>query len=329
MKYFAPVLVLAPVLVMVLAILLPLSASRGEEPKADPFELWRKPDAPTQQPTQIEKAMQPTAPKPAPAPSPAPAAAGLPSVFGTNNVIADKPLNDEPMEDYTQYYQKKQYVLENGNDRRGLTYYWKEPKTPVAKKRYPLVVVLHDEKGLANAGEILVLDQVQKDFPAFIAVPMLSGGEIWSFPAKFAEDPGLAGAQARQKQMLPDVTRMVTDLLRDNPTIDPRRVFVLGCGAGGWGAFGAALHYPNMFAGAVPISSGWAVKESSKLTKIPLLIMHGATDKTVGWSQDVAFYVQQFGGDVHYVAVPGMGHDCADKRIYSKAVWEWMSEHHK
>src|ERR1700722_15366766 len=90
MKYFTSVLALAPVL----ALALPLCAARGDEPKADPFELWRKPDAQQQQqPSAIEKAMQPPsaapAAPPAPPPPPPPAAPRRGSAVGFRQQFGD------------------------------------------------------------------------------------------------------------------------------------------------------------------------------------------------------------------------------------------------
>ena len=298
----------------VLFVIILLSHAAGQPARAqtltpdsqDPLELWRvKPPAPD------DSSLQPQA---APAPKAQPP------------MRKEIPRNEKPMQGETSAYERKEFdVPAEGAEKmdHSLTYYWKAPKDTKGAP-YPLVLVLHNNEGVAHAAEYLVKKDVMRDFPAFVAVPVLPVGKIWAFPESFPDDPAL-GYMANEKQALPDVMALIDQLVDDNP-IDPHRIYVIGCAEGGFGAYGAAMRHPDVFAAAVPINGGWAIKDSTQLTKTPLLVLHGEKDAIFAprLSRDVAYYVQMYGGDVGYIQVPGLGHECDDQRLYSKGLWRWL-----
>ncbi len=238
----------------------------------------------------------------------------------------DKPRTEEPMEVYTEYFDRKVFPVPEARSGQTLTYFWKAPAAGSPKdKRYPLVVVLHDDKGVAQAAEHLIRKQMRKDFPSYLMIPVLPAGQQWAFPAKFPDEPKLE-KNAKRKQALDDVVKLVESVQQENQ-IEPTRVYVIGCGEGGFGVFGAALRNGGVFAAGVPISGGWTIKEAPKMTKTPLFVLHGELDKTFapGLSRNVAYWIQQSGGRlVSFVEIPGMDHDCANPMLYSKTMWQWM-----
>lgn len=238
----------------------------------------------------------------------------------------DKPRTAEPMEDYTQYYDPKVFGVPAGRAGQTLSYYWKAPAPYHPKdKRYPLVVVLHDSTGVAHAAQHLIKKQMRKDYPAYIMIPVLPTGPIWAFPSKFPDEPRLA-MNLKKEQALESVIKLVQDVQQSNQ-IDPSRLYIVGCGEGGFGVFGTAARYSDFFAAGVAISGGWTIKEAPKMTKFPLFVMHGQKDKKFepGLSRNVAFYIQQFGGrKISFVEVPGMEHDCGNHILYSPTTWQWL-----
>lgn len=286
-------------------------AQQAVTPDEDPLALWRiKPPEPGQA---GDTGWQPQA-VPVPKPAPAPA------------MRKEIPRNEKPMHGDTSLYERKEFdIPAEGSEKMGhtLTYYWKAPKDAKGGP-YPLVLVLHNNEGFAHAGEYLVKRDVMHDFPAFVVVPVLPVGKLWAFPEEFPDDPAL-GYMASEKQALPDVMALIGQLEEDNP-IDRHRIYVIGCAEGGFGAYGAAMRHPEVFAAAVPINGGWAIKDSNQLTRTPLLVLHGEKDAIFAprLSRDVAYYVQMYGGDIAYVQVPGLGHECDDQRLYSKVLWRWL-----
>jgi predicted peptidase len=313
------VLRIATLLFAALVVIAPSPSAAQEGQNGDPLDKWRIHEPESASSEASTGLLLPSSPATsiAPAPSLPP-----PSPY-------DKPRIEKPLEDYTEYFERRQIGVGADKERHTLTYFFKAPKTAALEKKFPLVLVLHDAKGIAQAAEHLIFKDAPRNFPAFIAVPVLPQNKIWSFPEEFPDEPSLAG-NLRLKQGLPDAVELVAALAEEHP-IDRRRVYVIGCGDGGFGAFGAARRYADIFAAAIPINGAWALKESTKMTQVPLFIMHGEENKTVpsSLSQNVAFYVQKFGGKVWYLTVPDLGNDCGDRRLYTKTLWEWLFSQHK
>jgi predicted peptidase len=248
---------------------------------------------------------------------PAPAQAAAPK---------DTPRNDKPMDDYTKSYMKKDFVVE-GSARHDMTYWWRQPDKIDASQVYPLVIVLHDERGTATAAEYLLSKATHDAFPTFIAVPMLPPKKIWAFPTEYPDDPVVEQKNSKSVQALPDVFDLIKDIEKNFP-VDPQRIYVVGCGDGGFGAYGAVYAEPTMFAAAIPINGGWTQKQTAHLarSKTAFYVLHGADDKTYSSYLDsiTATYIQQFKGNVHFAAMPGLGHECSDPHLYSSILWKWM-----
>jgi predicted peptidase len=239
----------------------------------------------------------------------------------------DEPRNQEPMEEATEFFERKVFAVPDSRPGKTLTYFFKPPAAYQPQdKMYPLVIVLHDEDGVGNAAEYLAQKAARKNFPAFIAVPVLPNGPIWAFPSKL-DDAKKTDRNMKKEQALPDLPKLVETLAKDNPSLDLNRVYLVGCGEGGYGVFGGALKFPQIFAGGVAISGGWALRDAPKLRNMPLFVIHGDSDKEndPALSQNLAFYIQQAGGrKISFMSVPGMGHDCSNPYVYNNAVWAWL-----
>jgi len=259
------------------------------------------------------------------------AGASMPSAPPPKVQKRDEPRTDEPMEEATEFFERKVFAVPESRPGKTLTYFFKPPAPYQPKdKLYPLVIILHDEDGVAPAATFLVQKAARKNFPAFIAVPVLPDGPIWAFPSKM-EDKKLAAKQ-KKEQALGDVVKMIPEIAKDNPMVDLNRVYLVGCGDGGFGVFGAASKYSHIFAGGVPISGGWSLREAPKLKNMPMFVMHGDSDKEIesAMSQNLAFYIQQAGGrKIAFLSIPGMGHDCGNPYLYNNAVWTWLFKQYK
>jgi predicted peptidase len=245
------------------------------------------------------------------------------------------PRHTAPMEGLTRFYHPKTFIVDNRDERHTLTYFLYKPKAPKGVKwpedaKFPLVLVLHDARGIAEAGEYLLQDSVRLSYPAYIVAPVLPEKMIWSFPSEIPDDPRLKG-NLKAKQGLGDAVQLVQDLINNYP-IDPRRVYVMGCAEGGFGAYGAVLNYPDVFAAAVVISGGWTVKDTPKMKGVPIWAMHGDKDKLFppGLSMNVVGYIQQMGQrNVFWKSYPDIGRDCANQAFYPRALWPWMFQQKK
>lgn len=99
--------------------------------------------------------------------------------------------------------------------------------------------------------------------------------------------------------------------LSEQYAIDPRRIYLTGGSAGGWGTLHIGAKHPDLFAalGAECPEAGNA--DAQKLSKLPLYIVHGSEDHVCEVERVRALHAQLLGlGAVHrYVEVAGAGHD--------------------
>lgn len=294
--------------------------SGGKNPQNDPLNMWRQKNPGGH--NSNDGGSKPSAPPP-------PVRAYEPP---PPEVQRDMPRTELPMGADTALFARKEFIVNNGKDPRHLlTYFWKEPDASPGgvTKKYPLVIVLHNNTGDADAARVLLKKEYRKNFPAFIVVPVLPAGKIWSFPDEFPDVPTMAYWTTLVRG-LQDAMEMIPDML-DNFPIDSRRIYVIGCAEGGFGAFGAALDYADIIAAAVPLNGGWAVKQSAALAKVPLFVMHGDQDATFPpeISHDIANYIRLNGGKASFISVPGLGHECSDPRLYNRTMWEWLFSQHR
>lgn len=244
----------------------------------------------------------------------------------------EAPRTDKPMEDYTKNFARKDFTVDAA-PRHAMAYWWRQPDKIDTGVTYPLVIVLHDEKGTATAAEYLLAKAVHDAYPSFIAVPVLAIKKIWAFPSEYPDDPALETVKSKLVQAMPDVYSLIQDI-KSNFPVDDKRIYVVGCGDGGFGAYGAVYNDPtNMFAAAIAINGGWTQKQTFKLakSKTAFYILHGNDDKVYSPTLDsyVAFDIQKMKGNVHYLPVPGLGHECNDPRLYSSLLWKWMYSQHR
>lgn len=232
------------------------------------------------------------------------------------------PSNPQPLEDYTQYYAQQVATVTSASDNKkiGLTYFWFPPEQPWAEgAKFPLVLVLHGASGFAEAGRFLITERTRKQFPAFVVVPALPQGRRWADPGK-----------KKPVHALSEAVELIKQLSAENP-VDPARIYVIGCGTGGTGAYGAAQLYSDVFAAAVPIAAEWNPNEISNMKNVPIAAFHGNDDKIVPYlsSNDTITMVQHNGGTAFFTKYDQMKHDCSSPRIYNELLWKWLFDQKK
>lgn len=265
---------------------------------------------------------QPPVPPPAPPPPPPPEKPAP--------VIYEGARTSLPIGDLTKFYQRKEFVAEDAKRSHTLTYYLYSPPGPYpVGLKFPLVLLLHDVHGKADAGQFLIAGDTPVSHPAFIVAPVLPFGKKWAMPQDFPELTGFEPLP-RAREGLRDAVQLV-DKLKASYPVDPARIYVVGCSEGGFGAFGAALRYPDLFAAAIPIDSGWTALDAKGFAKVPLWIFHGSQDNLYSpeLSRSAASYIKAYGGRVNYTEVPNVGHDCDSSQFYRPTLWDWLFAQHK
>jgi poly(3-hydroxybutyrate) depolymerase len=264
---------------------------------------------------QPKKAITPKAEAPA-----LPAGPAAPSE--ENKVIRyESPRNFLPMGESTRLFRRLQFLADGAGEKHTLTYFLYKPagRFPASAK-FPLVLVLHDAEGAAEAAKYLVSTAAQSRHPSIIAVPVLPFGKRWAAPAGLG-DVQQAGNyfSGERGEGLQDAVQLLDHLRRRQP-VDARRIYVTGCGAGGFGTFGAARRYPDLFAAAAPVNGGWAPSEARRMLRVPLWALHGAQNDAPppDSSRATARYIKAYGGTAIFTEFPGLDGDCAAPQLYPR-----------
>jgi predicted peptidase len=232
----------------------------------------------------------------------------------SNRMIVEAPRTETPMGEMTKLFEKKTAT----RGKLQFTYYWMRPEGPRAGERYPVVVVLHDGDGNAFAAQNLATQENRKHYRAYIVAPVMGQESIWSAPL---------GQGGGKEQRLAEAVSIVLDQIKQNP-IDADRVYIVGCGDGGTGAYGATRLYPGLFAAAMPVNSTvvWHAEDAPSMTNVPMLITQAPSDATMP-THALADAVKKEGGEVKLNELPNTG--CSDSSIYSDDNWKWLFSHRK
>lgn len=265
------------------------------------------------------------------------AAASLYIMFGKhgggNNgpalYISGPPRTAQPLGNYTKYFQPKTHPVEGGTA--ALTYYLLAPQgAPYPKGlTFPLVVVLHGATGVGHAGQYIAAPKMQTVYPTFVVAPVLPRGMKWDMPDAWPDVQGYAPLSEKQKGM-PYVAGLVKSLEKQQPAIDPKRVYVIGCSEGGSGVLSAAMKYSDVFAAGIDIGGDWNPTDGSKMAGMPLWIIQGAQDAdTLATTRRLQDYMKGAGGSPAYTEIADMADQCDSPRLYTDATWNWLFSKHK
>ena len=235
------------------------------------------------------------------------------------------PRTAEPLDEYTRYFKSGVYPARSEKFSFDMTYHWFAPRKPwPAGIKFPMVMVLHNNTGKADAAKYIIQPKMQLEYPAFVVVPVLPPGLIWAAPESFPGYPKLDKFIAGRKALFAAMD-LAHQFAQDNP-VDPARIYVVGCSDGGIGAFGAAKDYADLVAGVVSVSGGWSVEDAPAFLRTPLLAIHGSDDMALNaeLSRTVANVARNLGGPVQYIEFPKQGHDCTAPHQYSATVLKWL-----
>jgi len=110
--------------------------------------------------------------------------------------------------------------------------------------------------------------------------------------------------------------------------VDNNRVYALGYSTGGYGVWGTAAAYPDLFAATVPIAGGGEVGNASRLTQVPTWVFHGAKDKVVPPERSIQVIdaIRRLGGEPKFTLYPEKGHGIIQKVCRTPELWAWLLE---
>ncbi len=252
--------------------------------------------------------------------------------------LAERPANvDVPMEP-AGFFRREIYTDAKGLK---LPYQLMEPAgysraAPAAPERkYPLVVFLHGsgERGTDNAAQMrngvyaFCEKENRAQHPCFLLVPQCPSEQRWGGTSRdwqplYTTEPTDPGRM---------VLELVDKMLRENPSIDPNRVYITGLSMGGFGTFDLIMRRPELFAAALPLCGGGDPNYADRIKNVPIWVWHGRLDDAVypKFSRRMVDALKKAGGNVRYTEYSTFGHNIWEVTYYNPEVMGWLFAHKK
>ncbi|MFN8379873.1 MAG: alpha/beta fold hydrolase [Anaerolineae bacterium] len=180
----------------------------------------------------------------------------------------------------------------------------------------PLIVALHDADGRGSDPAMLRQEGLPhrisegENLPFAVLAPQLAAGLWWSTVPMAP----LAG--------------LIDQVIREHG-LDSSRVYVVGHGMGGYGAWALALSYPGRFAALVAMGSGGDSERAPLLKNLPAWVIHGGKDPVVlpREAERLVDALQTCGAPVKYTRFDQAGHDVWTRSYASPALYNWLLKH--
>ena len=201
------------------------------------------------------------------------------------------------------------------------------------KGKVPLVVSLHAAGGrgsdnVAQLGpdiELLVSQQVQKVWPAFVLAPQCPVGDEWINRHTSPPFRPYDLAQFRESDANRLTVALVSDLLARYP-IDAGRVYVIGFSMGGSGVWDILMRHPGVFAAGVPITGVGDVSRAGLLADTSIWAFHGELDDVSPASNGRIMFdgLKKHGTRARYTEYKGVGHGSVGPALEEPELFPWL-----
>lgn len=115
-------------------------------------------------------------------------------------------------------------------------------------------------------------------------------------------------------------------MVKEHPSVDPDRLYLMGTSMGGFGAWQLAMTMPNAFAAVVPICGGGMKWNAKRITQIPIWAFHGKEDTTVPPEESVLMVeaVNKAGGNARLTLLDGVGHNSWEFVYEHRELFDWL-----
>ncbi len=202
--------------------------------------------------------------------------------------------NSKAVEDWIELYEPHVY--------KDMPYRLLRPINFDSEMKYPVIVSLHSggRKGTDNLKQmktglrIFSGEQIRKDYPCYIVAPQ-SQGE-WSSTH----------------------LKNIKDIIKDLPSVDPKKRYVLGHSMGGAGTYKFIQTDTNYFAAAAPSAGSGLPKhegliDPSIIKDVPIWAFHGDKDKVCPYdkAQKIFAKMQELGGNMKFTTWKDENHGVA------------------
>jgi len=128
-----------------------------------------------------------------------------------------------------------------------------------------------------------------------------------------------------------DAIKTTLDEVISKYDVDERRLYLTGNSMGGYGTWGMALAYPELFAALAPICAGGLTEQICKLKDVPVWAFHGELDELVKLEegQKMVDALEECGGNVRFTVYERVGHDSWTRTYENPELYEWLLSHQR
>jgi predicted peptidase len=125
--------------------------------------------------------------------------------------------------------------------------------------------------------------------------------------------------------------KVMMDEVISKYAVDGRRVYLTGNSMGGYGTWGLAIAFPELFAAIAPICGGGIPEEVCVLKDVPVWAFHGEKDDRVELKevQKMVDALEKCGGNVKFTVYEGVGHDSWTMTYEDPALYRWFLQHRR
>lgn len=239
------------------------------------------------------------------------------------------------MENYRENYQYA--VLKKDGIEEALNYRIYIPEN-AETRNLPIVVFLHGagERGDDNGDQLNVglckpyfEKGYYKDFPAIFIAPQCPNDVRWVETDwdKCNYDSDAVGETDRLK-----LVRALIDEICEEYEADRSRIYITGISMGGYGTWNMIMHYPELFAAAMPICGAADVSKAEKLLQLPIRTFHSADDWVVPptGTREMAAKMKELNAEKFtYIEYENLGHGCWDATYENRDNIEWLFSNKK
>jgi len=207
--------------------------------------------------------------------------------------------------------------LECGTEAAGLRYllYLPSGYGETVNKNWPLILYLH---GIGERGSELTLlmkhgipkiVETLEDFPFITVSPQCPDDTFWSEHY--------------------DALKATLDEVLVKYPVDERRIYLTGNSMGGYGTWGLAMGFPELFAAIAPVCGGGIPEEVCVLKDVPVWAFHGEKDDLVELKegQKMIDALENCGGNVQFTVYEGVGHDSWTRTYENPDLYAWFLQH--
>jgi predicted peptidase len=226
-------------------------------------------------------------------------------------------------------YEAKTFTSSEGQS---LNYRELVPDEIAKGKKYPLVIFMHgagergsdNQKHLIHGSQMFLNPANRAKHPCFVIFPQCPQDKYWAF-SKRPKSFLTIKAEEEMPPILAAVKELI-DTYLENPSVDKRRVYIMGLSMGGMATYDLVSRFPAIFAAAIPICGAADIQRIADAKDASWRIYHGDADDIVPveCSRQAYMALKQAGAKVEYFEFPGCRHGSWNPAFNQSDFMDWL-----